>query len=210
MPPITNAYTDFATLIRTRRAIRRYRPDPVPRELIETVLATAVYAPSAHNRQPWRFAILTLAEDKARLAQAMGQQLRSDRLADGDPPAAIEQDVRRSYDRLTTAPVLIIVCLSLADMDTYPDPRRQAAEEVMAVQSVAMAGQTLWLLAHAAGLGACWLCAPLFVPAVVRQTLALPADWQPQGLLTLGWPADAAATIPPKPRRPWSEVTQFL
>jgi nitroreductase len=60
----------------------------------------------------------------------------------------------------------------------------------MAIQSVAMCAQTLWLLAHAEGLGACWLCAPLFVPALVRETLDLPADWEPQGLLTLGWPAE--------------------
>ncbi len=60
----------------------------------------------------------------------------------------------------------------------------------MAVQSVAMAAQNLWLLAHAEGLGACWLCAPLFVPELVREILDLPADWQAQGLMTLGWPAE--------------------
>ncbi|MEZ4593785.1 MAG: nitroreductase family protein [Chloroflexota bacterium] len=57
-------------------------------------------------------------------------------------------------------------------------------------ESVAMAAQTLWLTAHAAGLGACWLCAPLFVPELVVETLQLPLDWEPQGLLTLGWPAE--------------------
>jgi len=53
-----------------------------------------------------------------------------------------------------------------------------------------MAGQNLLLAAHVLGLGACWLCAPLFCPDVVRDTLALPPDWQPQGLITAGYPAE--------------------
>ncbi len=60
----------------------------------------------------------------------------------------------------------------------------------MAVQSVALACQNLLLAAHAYGLGACWMCAPLFVPHVVRQVLELPAAWQPQALITLGYPAE--------------------
>jgi F420 biosynthesis protein FbiB-like protein len=92
--------------------------------------------------------------------------------------------------RIAGAPALIVACLSMADMDTYPDDRRAAAERVMGIQSVALACQNLLLSAHAAGLGACWLCAPLFVPDIVRTTLALPDAWEPQALLTLGWPAE--------------------
>jgi nitroreductase len=60
----------------------------------------------------------------------------------------------------------------------------------MAVQRVALACQNLLLAAHAHGLGACWMCAPLFAPALVQTTLDLPAHWQPQALLTLGYPAE--------------------
>ena len=83
---------------------------------------------------------------------------------------------------------------------------RSQAERTMAVQSVAMTAQTLWLTAHAAGLGACWLCAPLFVPELVVATLNLPADWEPQGLLTLGWPAEEKE----KTRAPWPSRVAFL
>jgi len=60
----------------------------------------------------------------------------------------------------------------------------------MAVQSVALAAQNLLLMAHAEGLGACWVCAPLFCPDVVRDVLSLPADWEAQGLITMGYPAE--------------------
>ncbi len=177
----------------------------MPRELLDRILETAMWSPSAHNRQPWRFVVLTESVDKKQLAQAMGDRLRADRLADGDALDAVARDVDRSYSRITGAPVVIAVCLSMRDMDSYPDARRSDAERTMAVQSVAMAAQNLWLLAHAVGLGACWLCAPLFVPQLVRDTLDLPPDWEPQGLMTLGWPAEEKA----KSRKPWQEQVLF-
>lgn len=176
--------------IRQRRSIRRYRRESVPRDVIQNLLEAAIWAPSAHNRQPWRFAVVESQSQKEFLAREMGARLRSDLRADGVPEAVIEQDAGRSYTRITAAPVLIALCLSMIEMDSYPDVKRSQAEYLMAVQSVAIAGQNLLLLAHDAGLGACWMCAPLFCPDVVRSALDLPDDWQPQALLTLGYPAE--------------------
>jgi F420 biosynthesis protein FbiB-like protein len=177
-------------LLRSRRSIRRYRADPIPRAAIDQLLEAATWAPSAHNRQPWRFAVITALEVKERLASAMGVRLRADRMRDGDSPDAIERDARRSHARIVNAPVVIVACLSMRDMDRYPDERRASAERTMAAQSVAMAAQNLLLTAHALELGACWLCAPLFCPETVSEALALPVDWEAQALITLGYPAD--------------------
>jgi F420 biosynthesis protein FbiB-like protein len=195
MERVERSLTD---VILERRSIRRYRPDAVPREVIEHLLNVALWAPSAHNRQPWRFAIVETQTQKTALAQAMGTRLRRDLRADGMNEELIEADANRSYARMTSAPILIALCLSMSDMDIYPDEKRSHSEFVMAVQSVAMAGQNLLLAAHDSGLGACWMCAPLFCPDVVRQVLALPDDWQPQALLTLGYPAE----IREKTRKP--------
>ena len=198
-------FDEVGELIRSRRAIRRYQDRPVAHEMLGQILETAMWSPSAHNRQPWRFAVLTEPADKERLAEAMGNRLQVDRLADGDDPDDVARDVARSYDRITGAPVVIVVCLSMSEMDSYSDARRSDAERMMAVQSVAMAAQNLWLLAHAAGLGMCWLCAPLFVPQLVRDTLDLPPDWEPQGLMTLGWPAEEKT----KSRKSWQAHVIF-
>lgn len=181
---------DVLEAIRTRRSLRRYTAQPVDDALLTALLDAAIRAPSAHNRQPWRFAVVQEVTERERLAGAMGERLRADLRADGVDPAAIEADAARSYARLTGAAVLIVVCLSMVDMDTYPDAVRQGREQHMAVQSVAMAGQNLLLAAHAHGLGACWMCAPLFCPEVVRAALDLPPDWEPQGVITLGYPAE--------------------
>ena len=194
-------------LVVSRRSIRRYEAAPVPPETIRRILQAACWAPSGHNRQPWRFAVLERPEWKDRLAHAMGERLRADRMRDGDAAAAIEQDVTRSYRRITGAPVVIVIALDMKDMDRYPDERRQHAEFLMAVQSTAMAAQNLLLAAHAEGLGACWMCAPLFCPTTVADTLGLPKGWEPQALITLGKPANGGK---PALRKPIDDMIRVL
>jgi F420 biosynthesis protein FbiB-like protein len=192
----------FAALVMGRRSIRRYRPEPLDQALIERILAQALWAPSAHNRQPWRFAVV--AQTKRRtLADAMAARLKRDRLADGDHPAVVAADAARSIARLVEAPALALVALTMQEMDRYPDHRRAQAEFLMAVQSTAMATQNLMLAAQSEGLGSCVLCAPLFCPDTVLEALDLPRDWQPQSLITMGWPANAGKTAS---RRPLAEV----
>jgi F420 biosynthesis protein FbiB-like protein len=193
-------------LIAGRRSVRHYAPRPVAPEVIDDLLRLATCAPSAHNRQPWRFVVLLDEAPKHALASAMGKRLRTDRLHDADPHDSIEADVARSYARITSSPVVVVVAMTLESMDVYPDARRQQAERHMAVQSTAMAVQNLLLAAHAYGLGACWMCAPLFCIDVVANVLRLPSTWEPQALITLGHPADAGK---PMSRRALDEVVRY-
>lgn len=181
---------DFWSLIQGRRSIRRYRPEPVAQEILERLLLAATWAPSAHNRQPWRFCVVTQPATKLALSERMGEQWRRDLGADGADPAFIERRVAISHTRLTSAAALIIAAVSMEEMDRYPDAQRNEAEWTMAVQSVALACQNLLLAAHYYGLGACWMCAPLFAPVLVRDVLQLPATWTPQALITVGYPAE--------------------
>jgi F420 biosynthesis protein FbiB-like protein len=185
----TKIETPLLRAIHERRSLRRYQDRPVARDLIEGLIEAGTWAPSAHNRQPWRFAVLQSFATKEKLALAMGSRLRSDLERDNLPEDFIEKDISRSYERLTSAPVLIVVCLSMLDMDAYSDEQRNHNEYIMAVQSTAMAGQNILLAAHDNGLGACWMCAPLFCPDVVQETLELSDDWQAQGIIAVGYPA---------------------
>lgn len=181
---------NLSELIRSRRSIRRYTQQTVPLELIDQLLDAATWAPSAHNRQPWRFVVISTQTVKQQLAAAMGERLRADRIHDGDPIDVVERDVTRSHDRIVEAPIVIAACLSMIDMERYPDYRRAAAERTMAIQGIAMSIQNLLLTAHNLALGACWLCAPLFCSDAVRATLDLPIDWEAQALITIGYPTD--------------------
>jgi len=203
--PVSAMTTDqqLASHIHARRSTRRYLPLSIERQVVERFLAAAMRAPSAHNRQPWRFAVVDDIANKRRLAAAMGERLRVDRSADGDDPQAIEADVARSYARITAAPVVIVICLDMRDMDSYPDRRRNEAEFQMAVQSAAMAAQNLLLAAQAEGLGACVMCAPLFCPDAVSDALSLPREWTAQMLVTIGVPVDSGKE---RARRPLADI----
>ncbi|MCB0044220.1 MAG: nitroreductase family protein [Caldilineaceae bacterium] len=180
----------FWSLIRGRRSIRRYADRPIARATLEALLEAARWAPSAHNRQPWRFCVVTDQATKLELSRRMTERWRADLLRDGASPDFAVQRTAVSHARITGAGALILTALSMDDMDDYPDARRAEAECTMAVQSVALACQNLLLAAYHYGLGACWMCAPLFAPDLVRDVLDLPGDWQPQALITLGYPAE--------------------
>jgi F420 biosynthesis protein FbiB-like protein len=193
----------FQALIRGRRSIRRYQAAPIAPEVLKRVLEAGTWAPSAHNRQPWRFVVLTEASQREALARRMGELLRASRMADGDEVGDVEGDVARSYARIAGAGAAIVAFLTMEDMDVYPDAKRSRAEELMAVQGVAMAVQNILVAAHAEGLGACWMCAPLFCQEEVGAALGVPSHWQAQALLTLGVPASKGK---PPMRRPVDEV----
>jgi coenzyme F420-0:L-glutamate ligase / coenzyme F420-1:gamma-L-glutamate ligase len=194
------------TFLKSRRSVRRFLPQPVSFEVLERLLETASWAPSAHNRQPWRFAVLTTLEAKERLARSLGIEFQRDLAAGGLPDEQIQAQLERSYNRITQAPAAVLLCLDPTVMDIYPDEQRSQAEHQMAVQSVALAGGQLLLAAHACGLGGVWICAPLFAPQAARKALELPAHWEPQALLLLGYPESVPQ---PRPRRPVSETAQF-
>jgi F420 biosynthesis protein FbiB-like protein len=197
---------DIQAFLRSRRSVRRFKPDPVPVALIENILTTASFAPSAHNRQPWRYVVITSPGQKASLAESMGEEFRHDLLADGYSPDDAAAQVRRSRQRIESAPVVVALCTDFACGDDYPDHERQAADSLMLVQDTALGGMQFILAAHAEGLATCWMCAPLFAPETVRSALALPETWDPQALILLGY-ADRISQ--PRGRHPVSEIALF-
>jgi len=176
-------------LIKTRRSVRRYLSKDISNKVLWRILNAARWAPSAHNAQPWRFIVIKDPTIKRKLAQAMASEWNKDLYKDSVSSEERERLVKYSVERFTSAPVLVVVFLSIGEMATYADERRRKAEHVMAIQSVATSIQNLLLAAHAEGLGACWYCAPLFCPETVRKVLEAPEGIEPQALITLGYPA---------------------
>jgi coenzyme F420-0:L-glutamate ligase / coenzyme F420-1:gamma-L-glutamate ligase len=182
--------------IHGRRSVRKYLEKGVPKDLVERILEAARWAPSPHGRQPWRFAVLTKEASKERLARAMGEEWRSNLEMDGQSAEVVEQRLQGSRRRLLEAPVLVLICLYLEDLDAYPDAERQRGERTMAVQSLGAAAQNALLAAYDSGLDAGWMCAPLFCPERVVEALSLDPKLVPHALLTLGY----AEGDPPKRR----------
>jgi nicotinate-nucleotide--dimethylbenzimidazole phosphoribosyltransferase len=184
-------------VLEARRDIRRFRPDPVPDDLVRRILAAAHHAPSVGHSQPWRFVVVadpatriraaTLA-DQARIAQAAVMDADSARhLLDLD------------LEGIREAPLGIVVCCD----------RRTQAEGVLGratfqdadMWSCACAIENLWLAARAAGLGVGWVT--LFEPRDLAELVGAPDGVSTLGWLCVGWP-DERPPAPGLERRGWS------
>jgi len=177
----TNA-DDLHTFLRTRRSIRRFKTDPVPDSVIQRILTTSVFAPSAHDQQPWRFCVVTDLSVKTRLGRALTSQMRADMQAQGAHESDIEKRVSLSLRRMDETPVVIILC-----RDTTAVRTDTPEEVVMGIQSTAQAGLQLLLAAHAEGLGGNWICWPLYAQGATRSALDLPKTWEPQAMFFIGY-----------------------
>ena len=183
-------------VLRGRRSVRRYLPKEVPEESVNQVLEAGRWAPSPHGRQPWRFAVITQGKTRERLARAMGEEWRANLRMDDQSPEVVEKRLEGSRRRLLDAPVLVLLCLYIEDLDVYPDAERQENETTMAVQSLGAVAQNMLLAAYDLGLDTSWMCAPLFCQGKVVEAIGLHPKLIPHALLTLGY----AEGDPPKRR----------
>jgi len=193
-------------LLKNRRSIREYMSKNVSEKVLDVILEAAMWAPSAHNAQPWRFVVIRDSALKLKLAEAMARRWKRDLAKNGVSEKDRENLTKASVKQFSSAPIVIVSCLTMVEMNHYPDKPRQRIESIMAVQSVAAAIENMLLAAHAMGLGACWFCAPLFCPETVRKVLRLPSDFEPQALITLGYPAERP--LPP-PRKLLKEIVHL-
>jgi coenzyme F420-0:L-glutamate ligase/coenzyme F420-1:gamma-L-glutamate ligase len=196
---------DALDAIRTRRSLRQLSDKPVPHDVIDDLLELAATAPAPHHTRPWRYVIVH-PRSRARLAGAMGAAWRADLERDGHPAELIEKLLRKSERQITSAPALLLACLTDEGLRTWPDERRARNEWAMAQQSIGAAMQNVMLAAHAKGMSTYWISAPLFAPEACTEALALPAGWVAQAFIVLGYGAEGVA---PK-ARPAADLSEMV
>ncbi|MGY1683587.1 5,6-dimethylbenzimidazole synthase [Geodermatophilus sp. SYSU D01176] len=184
-------------VIGARRDVRRFRPDPVPGDVLERVLTAAHAAPSVGHSQPWRFLVVqdagirdwaAVLTDRERLRQAA--QLEAD---------AARRLLDLQLEGVREAPLGVVVCCDrrtpaagVLGRATFPDAD---------LWSCAAAIQNLWLAARGEGLGLGWVT--LFRPEELAGLLGLPDGVVTLGWLCLGWP-DERPPAPGLERAGWS------
>ena len=188
--------------LRTTRAIRRLRPDPVPAALIRKVCEAGTFAPSGGNRQPWFFVAVTEAERRAFVAERYRQAFR-DYIAPAveaakDPayPEAKRRNMRAAIhlaEHLHEAPVHLFV----AGWTRRGEPQFQAL--FPAVQNILLA-------CRAVGLGASLTTVHRAHGEGIDRFLGLSEDTPSCVLIPIGWPLGRYGT---PPRRPVDEVLFF-
>ncbi len=170
---------DVFEAIYTRRTIARFRPEPLPREELLTVLAAGVWAPNHHLTEPWRFVILG-PEARQQLAERYGE-LRMDKA----PADATERRarIREESIRKFLANPAIVALVALQEGDEQRRKEDYAA--------VCCAAQNIQLAAWARGIGTKWSTAAVTRDPLTYDLLALdPARFNVIGFLYAGYPAE--------------------
>lgn len=174
----------LAELVRWRRDVRRFRPDPVDPGLLDKLLALAGFAPSVGLSEPWRFVLvesphrrLAIRENFAAANKAALEGYRGERQA---------AYARLKLEGLSQAPVHLAVCADEATAQGHGLGRQSMPETIR--YSVVAAIQTLWLAARAEGLGVGWVS--ILDPRSVGSILDLPGSWSFIAYLCLGWPEE--------------------
>ena len=170
-----------------RRTIRRFKPDPVPPELMEKLLKAALWAPSAMNTQPWKFYVLTGKAKDDLIAIAEGCIEKLDQRMQTLFNDKMRSMVRGYFKNFGGAPVVVALVSQLPQEEVY---------QKSSLYSSCAAMQNLLLLAHEAGLGACWMTGPLWVEQAILEYLGCPG-WGLVGLSPMGWP-DQNPPVPPR------------
>ncbi len=193
--------------IKTRRSIKqKFIDKPIQDGVLNQIIESATWAPSAHNLQPWSFVIIKDKSTKRRLAESMAAAWRKDLKLELKASNEHEIRIASSIDRISNAPVVLVICLTTEHLQKYTDSKKYECEHTMAVQSVAAAIQNLLLTAHVLNLGSCWMCAPLFCQERVRKALGIPDYIEPQALVLLGY---FEGSIEAPSRRPSAEIVHI-
>jgi nitroreductase len=212
---VTETQMSFAAAVEGRRSVRRYRPDPVPREDVERMVALAARAASAGNAQMWRFIAVQDHEVLQAMKRAVNERL--DEMSAWPELAAERKAIKavRAYATFFSEAPLCFAVLGLpysSHTDVLLSERGLSREERDRLrqrpdlQSVGAAVQLLITAAHSLGYGACWMSAPVLAAEGLERVLGVEAPAQLVALVPAGRPAGS-------PRRsgrlPLDEILSF-
>lgn len=186
---------DAITAMRRRTSVRRFRPDPVGRDVLETVLDCAIRAPNHKLTEPWRFAVLT-GEAKRRFAEIRARHRRQ-RFAEPAGPEATESAEKMRAETEQTPAVIVVACAVSQD-----ERRREEdyAAAMMAVENLLIAAQSL-------DLGTYLRTGGMMQDPELAAIIRLEEGFRVVAMVSLGYPAEPAD---PRRRRPAAELTRWL
>jgi nitroreductase len=187
---------DVIRAIETRQSIGRVKQDPVPRELIERILESAVHAPNHRLTEPWRFHVFT-GKGRGWLARARAEVARRQAEAEGESEELVVGRISRERKKAFRAPVVIAVICKAG---------RDEVETLENYAACACAVQNMQLTAHALGLGAMWRTGSVAYHEHMRKFFGLGEGDRIVAHLYVGYPDMGER---PRRRKPVKELTTW-
>ncbi len=187
-------YDDFLELVKRRRSIRKFKPDPIPDENVDKIIEAASWAPSGANTQPWEFVVIRKKELKDGIVQifteVMSQELR---MAEEQRPGQVPDRPRPHFspNDIISAPVLILLIgdTRVRDMMPFAMPSDQMWQFIF-TSSLANAFMYMHLAATTLGLASRWL-SRVHMPPVqsrLKKLLGIPEEMEVYDMMVVGYP----------------------
>ena len=205
----------FLELVKKRRSVRRFKPDPIPEGMIEKILEAARWAQSGSNAQSWEFIVVRDREKKKKITEIIARgwkrtfDVEQTRIPEVRHQKYMREDQGPAVD-FKDAPVFILVC---AD----PRPIQATALSVYFLnvegganahwfKNTANATQIIHLAVAACGLGSEWVSVKCSAQPALRELLNIPDEISVHTLVPVGFPLKDP---PPGVRRELSEMVHY-
>lgn len=190
--------------MQNRRSIRKYKNLPVHRKMIEEIIQAGILAPSAKNRQPWRFIVVS-GDAKVSALAAMKKGLEREKIAPVLPKNSSDiGGAEHTLSIMEQAPVIIFIVNTLGTDIRAPLTPEEHTFELCNVQSLGAAIENMALSATEQGLGSLWICHTYFAYDELNQWLNVPGE------LAASFAVGYADEAPPaRPRIPLEQVMEW-
>jgi 5,6-dimethylbenzimidazole synthase len=192
-------YEDFLQLVRSRRSIRRLKPDPIPDDAVNRIIEAARWAPSGFNTQPWEFIVVRKQSLKDRIVEiceaSRGQnaEMEATRRPLQGPARQVKAVSRKDNRDIAQAPVFILLCGDRRTNEGLPMARRcdPCRTESVLTSGLASAFLTMHLAAASLGLGSRWVSSSStpYGNCLIKHLLGLPEPVDVYDMMVLGYPA---------------------
>lgn len=210
--------SDIHEVIVSRKSIRRYKPDPIPEEMIDKILEAGRWAATGENYQPWRYIVVRNQETKNKIAKlakvGSGSRMTTwyclgemqERFAGIEDPVKREEVLRFMYSGEVSefckdAPVIVVVLGTLMEGSVDVPYDLSATCENMLLQ------------AHSIGLGACWVHAPVGTTRdakKMKEIMKIPTgmgQYKVLAYLAFGWPKEDRKH--PRPKKQLADLVYW-
>jgi nitroreductase len=200
----------FIELLKSRRSIRAYKPDPIPDEYIRKIIEAARWAPSGGNSQPWEFIVIKKKELKDRIADLFIKSLGLLREAELTRekemriPALVGEMMGPGFKN---APVLILLCGDPRVNEAFPLVVFKKYGHEVFISNLASAFLCMQLAAKTLGLGSQWVSAAgNFMEDDLKELLNIPTGVKIYDMMAVGYPA---YQLGPRSPRKIDEMTHY-
>lgn len=197
---------DAVGAINSRRSTRKFKPDPIPDEILRQIIEAGLLAPSAKNAQPWKFVVVS-ADKRDEMVSVIKSGFEREKSSEQSllHNRLYSLSANNTLKIMSKAPVSIFIFNRFGKTITEPRSTNEYVMDVTNLQSIGAAIENMILAAQAHEIGSLWICDVFFAYQDLCQFLK--EDTQMVAALSLGYKNEFPS---PRPRLDMNETVKWI